>query len=189
MNSNQIYEGEFYAWYQNRGRGVFPTGAAKVKAGKLSRSKPNYYEKNRKTLVEITVIEPGTGTMRYFKEGHKKIVPAREIIDFWDEYKAEEKVILDEREKRSRVAQRETARRQMINSYIESKLRQKGLNVDHGSLSISGTSSYISISLTDLLKWIGVSRGELDEAVDNLLGPDDSDSTPGYSTSATHSRL
>jgi hypothetical protein len=178
VNSNQITEGEFYAWHKYRQKGIFPLGAAKVRAGRIRKTK-DYFDKNRRTEVEITVVEAGSSHMSRVEIGRTLFVPAREVIDFWDSYRDEESVIVAEREARQNAIKREARKKELRKQYVESKLREKGLPA---SATFDMYADTISMSLTDVLQWIGVSRGQLDEAVNNMLGSDNPDSTPGYAT-------
>lgn len=180
MNSNQIYEGEMYAYWPGKPRGMTPTGAAKVRANRLKKSKYTY-EKNRRTEVEITVVAPGTaGTLSYLTEGRTMLVPARDIIDFWDSYKDEEALLLEERERRNYAHRRVAVQKAVLENLIGGKLGNFGL--PHGIINVSSSGDWVTIPLAPVLSWLGITEDEVEEAVKNVLGPPIEDSGLGYIT-------
>jgi len=185
LNASQIFTNEEYAWYKNKPKGSNPAGAAKVKA--LSTKKVKHsWAKNASTEVEILILKAGTGyTMSYYQEGRKLWVPAREIMDFWDSYHDEQEMLRLERGKQQRLLeeerrQREEARHRaqtrvlVLQNLIGQRLVERGL--PYGSVSLLGTEA-VSIKVEVLLAWLGITDGEVDNAVDTVLGSDPEGST------------
>lgn len=123
------------------------------------------------------------GTSPYhksYKEGDIKWVSAREIVDFWDAYKAEEEPILRERAKREYNSKRERARGNIVSSVIGNAFAERG--IPYG-----GIDSYnrIWLPIQNVLDWLGISEDEIDRAIDRTVGPDPtiSDASTPYSGS------
>lgn len=165
MNSNLLYEGEYYAWYMNRPKGRTPIGAAKVRVNRVRKSK-SIYDKNRKTVVDITIIEPNN--MQWYKAGSTRTVPAREIVDSWDSYKDEEALLILEIDRRNLEYRRSTIRSSVLQTYIAQGLLEKGLGDAHVSIA----SERIHFRTNDILDWLGISEEEIDAAVEKALGPE-----------------
>jgi hypothetical protein len=180
MNSNLLHSGDFYAWHPYRQKGRIPLGAAKVKVLSVRKQK-SYYEKNRRTEVQITVVEVGTGaSMSYYKEGETRWVSTREIIDFWDSYQDETEHQRREQEKREYERKKGQVRKETIAKLISSKLKEKGFPDDDTSISIGYSSINLGIDAT--MQWLGISEGDVDRATRDALGPAPEDSAPGYTT-------
>lgn len=176
MNANQIYAGEEYAWYQNKPKGYTPSGAVKVKVLSVSKRR-NSWQKNASTEVEIEVLELGTSPYSYHKVGQTRTVPARDILDFWDDYEDEMEMKREEERLRkirqaeeAKAREEERRRRQtrilVLQEKVGSKLVERGL--PYGSVSLLGDKT-VSMPLDNLLVWLGITDAEIDAAVDLVL--------------------
>lgn len=164
MNSNLLYEGDYYAWHQYRPKGRTPIGAAKVRVNRVRKTR-TYDGPNRRTRVEITIIEPNG--MRWYKEGRTLSVPAREIIDTWDSYKDEEALLIAERDRRNIEQRRREIRSSILQTYLAEGLRTKGID----STRVMINDAWVNIPSRDVLAWLGITDEAIDEAVKRALGP------------------
>jgi len=177
MNANELYVGEFYAWFPKRPKGSIPIGAAKVEVTRIRKVK-SLYDKNRKTEVQIKVIEPGKGyNLSYYKEGHETTVSSRELLDFWAFYKDEEAALLLEEERRTYDTRKRRARQKVLSDLLDARFTEKGL--PSGTITVSYSS--VSIPTEALASWLGISEDEVAAAVLEIVGPPIEAST-GYTT-------
>ena len=90
MNYQSIWKGDEYAWSPERPKGVFPRNGRKVLVlGKHKITHPG----NTRQSAEVHVQYEGQVYNYITKEYEPKTmdtwVPAREIVDFWDNYSSE----------------------------------------------------------------------------------------------------
>lgn len=168
MNSNLLYKGDYYAWHPYRPKGQTPIGAAKVRVGGIRRTK-SLYGKNRRTEVEITIVERHSVT--FYKEGSTHFVPAREILDTWDSYKDEEALLIGERDRRNLDQRRKETHRAVLQNLISAGLLSKGL--PSGQVSIDA--AWVHIPTDAVLDWLEIPEETIEEAVENALGPQATD--------------
>lgn len=179
MNSNQIYDGEIYAWYPQRPKGTFPVGAAKVRVNRVRKSKYTY-QKNARTDVEITIISPGSGGLSsYYVEGRQLTVPARELVDFWDSYHDEESVILKDREKQQYELRKAEVEKAVVENLIQLKLTEKGF--PHAAVRASMVYDSVTIPLASVLTWLQIPKEEIDRNIAFAVGAPPEE-TPEYIT-------
>jgi hypothetical protein len=177
MNSNHIHEGELYAWYQGRPKGVTPWGAAKVRVNRIKKSKYTY-EKNRRTEIEVTIVEVGENPhMKYYKEGRNLTVSARDLIDYWEDYHDEMAVVMEERRKRDFEREKAQLRGQILEQMIGIKLAEKGFL---GIINVNYNSTSVNLSMDSVKMWLGIFDHDLDQAVVNRLGPSSEVAVPSH---------
>ena len=178
MNANEIYVGEFYAWYPNRPKGQIPVGAAKVVVTRVRKVK-QLYDKNRKTEVTIKVVEQGKGgSLLYYGVDRETTVSSRELIDYWAFYKDEEDALLREQERKTYDIRKNKARRKVLHDLLDARLAEKG--IPSGSISLHYSSS-ASIDVDVLINWLKISEQEIADAVLEIVGPP-LEATSGYTT-------
>lgn len=177
MNSNELYTGEFYAWFPNRPKGRIPLGAAKVTIDHIVRSKSTW-EKNRRTEVTITVVEKGS-RVSWYDVGSKVTVPARELIDYWNEYKDEVAHLEAEQQRKEYDRKKVGSRRRALTKLIGTRMEPMGL--PSGAVTVE--SNYAaSISLDALLAWLRISEENIETTVLADIGPPPEQMTTGYTT-------
>lgn len=179
MNSNDLYTGEFYAWFPNRPKGRIPLGAAKVTIDYIARSKSTW-EKNRRTEVTITIIEKGTGYgIGHYEAGRKVTVPARELIDYWNEYKDEVAHLEAEQRQKEYDRKKIGSRRRALAKLIGSKLEPMGL--PNGTATVESNWA-ATIPLDALLTWLRISERDIEATVLEDIGPPPERVATGYTT-------
>ena len=179
MNSNELYSGEFYAWFPNRPKGQIPLGAAKVTVNHVSRTKSEW-EKNRRTEVNITIVEKGTGYgVSYVEVGTTRTVPARELIDYWDEYKDEVAHLEAEKNRREYERKKVGSRRKALARLIGEKLAPMGLPEETVVVESNWNAS---VPLDALMTWLHISESDIEAAILEAIGPPPEKATNGYTT-------
>ena len=158
MNATDLWTGHEYAWYEYKQKGVFPLTARKVKVIKVTkRRKPG----RENATTEVEVILPENGNV-------SRVVRARDIIDFWDEYVSERDRLEAERDERDRKYREESDRRykerlELSVKYnegaklIREALVAKGISGGH----VGATNTHIHISRPELIKWLQLPEGTL----------------------------
>lgn len=156
MNATDLWTGHEYAWYEYKQKGIFPLNANKVKVIKVTkRRKPG----RENATTEVEVILPENGNV-------SRVVRARDIIDFWDEYTSERDRRKAERDERDRKYREESDRRykerlELSVKYSEgAKLIREAL-VAKGISTGQITNTHIQISRPELIKWLQLPEGTL----------------------------
>ena len=144
MNASSLWAGQYYAWQQERGRGKFYMNATRVRVQSV-RKEQKYYNENRTTLVKFTIADEESS-----RNGQEYERPAREIIDFWDEYESQKGSIIAKREREAeerriryeqQEAEREAKRRavelenyQLIQKLVNLGIPRELISSSHGSI-------------------------------------------------------
>jgi hypothetical protein len=120
MNYQSIWKGEDYAWAQYRSKGSFPRNGKKCRV--LDKRKITYSGNERQSSEVLIEYEH---TDYYSKETKtiQKWVPAREIVDFWDNYSSELEHILEEAKERAERYEAERLERKRLRE--EEKAREE----------------------------------------------------------------
>ena len=91
MNYNRIYHGDTYAYVQGNPKGAFPMNGSRVIA--VSKRKVRHLGNDRfSSEVQIRFVDSPHLTERW--------VPARDIVDFWDNYSDEKEQRIADRDGR-----------------------------------------------------------------------------------------
>lgn len=159
MKASQLYVGEYYAWSQYPSKGKFTTGGVRVRL-RGTETRKGYTDINAKTYALITVVD----------SGRESAVPARQILDFWDNYKREIDLIEREAVEREAAIERAQIKAAMVSTMISVKIReQTGMDLI-GVLEYSSYNKRISIPTENIFKWLGISDNDIEDAVDKHIG-------------------
>lgn len=175
MNAAQLYKDELYAYVEDPPRGRTPLGAAMVRL-RGQESRKSTYDTNRRTYALITVVQPGTtegghyGKHSYCKEGQELTVPARHLIDFWNDYEAETAQLRKEREERQRESRRKALRTQVLTTVITWKLQHMGIHMLAPTVnSFHDGSGNVTFPLTEIMGWLDIDEEEINERIDEMM--------------------
>ena len=156
MNATDLWTGHEYAWYNGKQRGIFPLNASKVKVIKVTkRRKPG----RENATTEVEVILPENGNV-------SRVVRARDIIDFWDEYVSERDRLKAERDERDRKYREDSDRRykerlELSVKYNEGARLLIEALIDKGISGGQISNTHIQISRPELIKWLQLPEGTL----------------------------
>lgn len=161
MQANQLYTGEMYAWHSMPRRGRFTHGAQKVRLTYVETRKTRH-DANAKTYAHITVVE----------SEKELIVRARELIDFWVDYKREADFFAKEKANRELEIKRKSIRNATVEAMITLKLQEKTDMQVAGNLSYSTYSKTVTLPADELIRWLGVTDEEIEAVVNQTMEDD-----------------
>lgn len=160
MNANSLYVGDYYAWspYPKKGRFTMNCEKVRLRSVETQRSR---YEKNAKTFANVTLVD---------RDPPREMrVRARELVDFWDDYKREHDLLMEEQLEREHERMRNSLKQQITAALIGHKLQERtGLQV-HGSVSYSPYSEQVTFPSAPFLSWLAITDEEIMEAVDKHM--------------------
>lgn len=111
MKAGSLWPGTDYAYQENRGRGRdLPLDAQQVKVLQLEKV-PIQGGKRDRTLVLVSFLDGEDAAITEGYYATPRQVQARDIIDFWEEYKEQREPLLREREERQRQFEIDEERR------------------------------------------------------------------------------
>lgn len=160
MNAGSLYVGDYYAWSPNPRKGHFTMGCQKVRLRSVETQRSRW-EKNAKTFANVTLVE---------RDPPKEMrVRARELVDFWDDWKREYDMIMEEQLERERERMKRNLRDQMVGALISHKLREKiGVEIN-GTVSYSPYSEQITLNARPILEWLGITDEDIEGKVEERM--------------------
>lgn len=155
MNAAQLYPGEYYAYHPQPPRGRIPIDAVKVRLRYIEQRKRSY-DNNRHTMAAITFVH----------NEREKMVPARHIIMFWDDYKVEQDHMLQERAQREKEQRRRNLRHTVMETVINYRLTERGYPL---TVSVNWGDQTATITTVSLMDWLGIEEKEIEEAINKVM--------------------
>jgi len=163
MIATLLYTDEYYAWSPFPKKGKFTYGAVKVRL-RSSETRKSRYDTNAKTYAHITVMETGV----------ERMVRARELVAFWDEYQHEAEFLKREAEERTNEVEKLRMREMVMSSLIGARLQEKtGMQVD-GNIQYHRHAETVTLPLSEVIHWLEITPEEVDSIVNRAMGKDGS---------------
>jgi hypothetical protein len=158
MNASQLYTDEYYAWHPYPRRGKFTNGARKARLVNVETRKSRY-DTNAKTYAHIILTDTE----------EKKMVRAREIVGFWDDYSREVEFIRREREDRDIEIRRGQMREMVMSSTIATRLQEKtGMQVV-GTIQYQPHAERVSLPLGELVLWLEITEDDINATINQAM--------------------
>ena len=155
MKAQDLWAGTEYAWCPERPRGVeTPTYCVRVRVIKVFQ-KRDWAAERASTKVEVIVVEDKEyqyGSHVAYPAGKHLEVRARDIVDFWDEYKERLDVIEAERTRKERERHERQAKETAMADKIRDALALRGLNRD--AIVVRGRN--VIIEQDEIEGWLGL---------------------------------
>lgn len=158
MNANSLYVGDYYAWSSYPRKGAFTRGCKKVRLRSVETVRSRY-ESNAKTFANVTLVD--------VDPPRELRVRARELVDFWDDWKREDDILQEEQREREREQLRKKYRADMTGALIARKLREKtGVEIP---VTYSLYSETLTLNVHAILKWLEISDEDIEAKVEEKM--------------------